>query len=216
MKRSGGKFTGSSYGNCEQARSPVVPHPRGRLYYYKQSSEMKESTHHAGKVALEGTQVLAGGDGHPPSSLARASRRWSPTTSVAPRVDGRAARRRRRVGPRRRRGGVGADGGARRRRVERLRRREREVDAGGDGDVDSLVPALEKKLSLITAGLPCPNCGDARALVVNQQSGMWECNRRLDRQDHRASAAEPAAPAQPHLAMTAAAAYLAAGPRRLR
>ena len=31
---------------------------RGALYYYKQSSEMKESTHHAGKVALEGTQVL--------------------------------------------------------------------------------------------------------------------------------------------------------------
>ena len=49
---------------------------------------------------------------------------------------------------------------------------------GGDGDDDSaLAGIVEKKLSLISAGSPCPNCGDKRALVVNQQSGMWECNK---------------------------------------
>ena len=64
MKRSGGKFTGSSYGNRKNKLDRRWFRIReGALYYYKQSSEMKESTHHAGKVALEGTQVLAGGDG---------------------------------------------------------------------------------------------------------------------------------------------------------
>ena len=64
MKRSGGKFAGSSYGNRKNKLDRRWFRIReGALYYYKQSSEMKESTHHAGKVALEGTQVLAGGDG---------------------------------------------------------------------------------------------------------------------------------------------------------
>ena len=59
MKRSGGKFTGSSYGNRKNKLDRRWFRIReGALYYYKQSSEMKESTHHAGKVALEAGDVF--------------------------------------------------------------------------------------------------------------------------------------------------------------
>ena len=180
MKRSGGKFTGSSYGNRNNKLDRRWFRIReGSLYYYKQSSEMKESTHHAGKVALEGTQVLAGGDGVT-FALVTSSR-------ILTMVADDEASRHAWMGALLAAGAASGRGDA---EEESARMEEHDddessgyagasekSDAGGDGDVDSLVPALEKKLSLITAGSPCPNCGDARALVVNQQSGMWECNR---------------------------------------